>query len=272
MYSYIIHVITTRHNEGLGLLDKKKPLPLYIQLKLILEEKILAGVYQPGDRIPSEAHLCEKYSISRTTVRQALKELVNEGKIDRTQGRGSFVPYSFNKRSPYRLSGFSAEMKDQGIKVQSRILDKQVFIPGTDIQHVLRLEYGEAVIHIRRLRVFQDQHIGVESTYLPFERFFPLLEEDLENKSLYRIFVDRFETAPTRVELSLSAVESTSLNLPGFQVDSGISMIHFNSITFDQNNLVFEHTLSYYRGDFYQFHVEINRLKNEKAFLLNKYE
>jgi len=257
--------------KGLGLLDKKEPLPLYYQLKMILEEKILAGVYQPGDRIPSEAHLCKKYSISRTTVRQALKELVNEGKIVRTQGRGSFVPCSFNKRSPYRLSGFSAEMKNQGFKVQSQILDKQVFIPGPDIQHLLRLENGEAIIFLKRLRVFQNRHIGIESTYLPFERFFPLMEEDLENKSLYQIFVDRFETVPTRVELSLSAVESTSLNMPGFKVDSGISLIHFNSITFDQNNFVFEHTLSYYRGDFYQFHVEINRLKNEKAFLLNKY-
>lgn len=243
---------------------------MYYQLKMILEEKISAGLYQPGDRIPSEADLCEKYTISRTTVRQALKELVNEGKLVRTQGRGSFVPRSWNNRSPYRLSGFSAEMRNQGIEIRTRILDKMVFIPDSGIKNLLKLEDDEAVIFIKRLRLDQSRHIGIENTYLPFERFFPLIGEDLENKSLYQVFMDRFETIPTRVELTLAAVNRSSLEIQGFEVEEHVSLIHFNSITFDQNNQAFEHTVSYFRGDSFQFFVEINRLNNEKAILMSK--
>ena len=72
-------------------LDVQNPIPLYYQLKGIIEEQISSGELKPGDKIPSENSLCEKYQVSRTTTRQAITELVNIGKVVRTQGRGTFV-------------------------------------------------------------------------------------------------------------------------------------------------------------------------------------
>ncbi len=60
-------------------LDKSHPLPIYYQLKELLREKIVAGEWQPGEMIPSERELSERYGISRMTARQALKELTTEG-------------------------------------------------------------------------------------------------------------------------------------------------------------------------------------------------
>lgn len=72
-------------------IDHASPVPLYYQLRLLLEQEIAAGKLRPGDQIPTEAELCLRYNISRTPVRQALLELTREGVLVRTVGRGTFV-------------------------------------------------------------------------------------------------------------------------------------------------------------------------------------
>lgn len=83
--------------------------PLYRQLKTLLLEKISEGKLQPGDQIPTEHELCKAFSISRTPVRQALKELVNEGVLSRRQGSGTFV----------------GDINKLGIKLNALITEKQ---------------------------------------------------------------------------------------------------------------------------------------------------
>lgn len=69
----------------------RKDIPLYRQLDAILRDQIAGGQIQPGDRFPSEAELCLRYGVSRATVRQALEALENEGRLERTPGRGTFL-------------------------------------------------------------------------------------------------------------------------------------------------------------------------------------
>lgn len=72
-------------------IDRDVPIPAYYQLRQLIKEQIRQGILQPGDRIPTEAELCERYNLSRTPVRQALQQLVFEGLLVRTPGRGTFV-------------------------------------------------------------------------------------------------------------------------------------------------------------------------------------
>ncbi len=73
------------------MIDRNSPMPLYCQLKAILMQELRSGALRPGDAVPSETSLCEKYGISRFTVRQALDELVRENMLERQRGRGTFV-------------------------------------------------------------------------------------------------------------------------------------------------------------------------------------
>lgn len=72
-------------------IDKNSPIPIYHQLKEIIKKKIESEEYKPGDRIPTEQDLCDTFDISRTPVRQALSELVNENLLNRKRGRGTFI-------------------------------------------------------------------------------------------------------------------------------------------------------------------------------------
>ena len=72
-------------------LDTNNAVPLYEQLRVALRERLDSGVLDPGERLPSEAELCRKYGVSRITVRRAVDELVEEGILERRQGKGTFV-------------------------------------------------------------------------------------------------------------------------------------------------------------------------------------
>ena len=72
-------------------LDTNNAVPLYEQLRVALRERLDSGVLDPGERLPSETELCQKYGVSRITVRRAVDELVEEGILERRQGKGTFV-------------------------------------------------------------------------------------------------------------------------------------------------------------------------------------
>ena len=72
-------------------ISKASPVPLYFQLKTQLVELLKQGIFQAGDKLPTEAEFCELLDISRPTVRQAFSELINEGYITRHKAKGTFV-------------------------------------------------------------------------------------------------------------------------------------------------------------------------------------
>ena len=72
-------------------LDQNSSIPLYEQLKNDIKRDIKEGVFPAGSRMPSEDELGEKYSVSRITVRRAVKELCDEDYLIKKQGKGTFV-------------------------------------------------------------------------------------------------------------------------------------------------------------------------------------
>lgn len=66
-------------------------IPLYYKLAETIEDQINNGVYEKGTKIPSERELCEIYDVSRMTVRLAIDELVKNGKLEKVQGKGTYV-------------------------------------------------------------------------------------------------------------------------------------------------------------------------------------
>ena len=251
-------------------LDVQNPIPLYYQLKGIIEEQISSGELKPGDKIPSENSLCEQYKVSRTTARQAITELVNIGKVVRTQGRGTFVAqYPINK-PPYRLTGFSADMKKQGFHPSSKTLEFKVIMPTPEIAKMLRIGPSEAVIFIKRLRYIDGHVMGIEYTHMPFNRFSTLLDENLDNNSLYEILINKFDAVPTRVSITFEAVHCEDEMCELLQTTKFTPLLHISDITFDQNDQLIEYSWTYYRGDLYTLNVEINKHQNENLLFVRK--
>lgn len=240
-------------------LDGQNAVPLYHQLKMLIEQMIKTGLLKPGEKLFSESELCHQYNVSRTTVRQALGELVSEGKLVRTQGRGTFISQASIHKQESKLVGFSADMRSQGLTPSSRILDFRPLVPEPRIAAALSLKPKEAAILIHRLRLADDQPMSINIVYLPFYRFYSILDEDLEKNSMYDILGRKFDTFPTRSLYTIEAANCSQDLSSTLKIPDGSPVLKLEEITFDQQDRAFEFSTSFFHGGRYSFTVEITK-------------
>ena len=169
-------------------IDKSIPIPLYYQLKQVLKERVEDGVYPKGDPIPSELNLMTEFALSRTTVRQAINELVNEKVLERRAGVGTFVP----EEQPPEVSGHLNLVLNAGhMGGESKVLSCGISPADTTTAALLSLNEGTPVIVLDRLRIVEKKPLAFSRSYLP-AALFPTFEVDLSevSKGLYR-YIDQ---------------------------------------------------------------------------------
>lgn len=176
------------------MLNPDSPLPLYHQLADLLIEKIRAGVYQPGDVIPSETGMAKQYHIGRPTVRQALDTLVRKGLLVRKRGSGTFVNQQDHKVDLFSLSGTSQAFLTKGIKTESKLIDP---VSALEINNDNDNPFnGQTAFFLSRLTLVKNDPILFEEFYLHPELFLGLDRLDLENKSLAQVVSEKYFLTP----------------------------------------------------------------------------
>lgn len=154
--------------------------PLYHQLASLLRQQIYSGELSPGDRVPTENELSERYSTSRNTVRLALDVLRNEGLVTSHQGRGSFVRSDPPMRYYASLTGsrkkrleanrrrdtFGQQMEAQG-KTAKQVSSVEVIPANAEIATHLNLNPGESVVARRRIQYADDEPLQLGDSYYP---------------------------------------------------------------------------------------------------------
>lgn len=240
------------------MLDLNSPLPLYYQLKAYILDQIASGAWKPGERIPSESEIGAGFKISRTTTRQAIGELVNEGVLNRRHGVGTFVALPRIEKRITKLTGFTQDMHARGLKPSSRVLDKEVIeAPAATIKR-LCLPQNERIIFIKRLRLADDEPMGIDIVSYPFRQFSGLLEEDLAGNSLYDLLQTKYNMTPTRSEMALRATACLPEYARYLEIPRLSPVLQIERTTFDQEDRPFEQVLAFYRGDRYIFDIELS--------------
>ncbi len=238
-------------NDKFEKLDSKSPLPLYFQLKSFIEEQIDTGVWEAGTQIPSELELSEQFQISRTTIRQAIGELVNERKLERVQGRGTFVTEISIDKQIERVSGFSQDMRTRGLTPTSDILNFEKVDAPVKAAKALRLAEGDPAILLKRLRKGNNCRIALEVVYLPYEKYKDLLDVNIGDDSLYEILAKRFAVWPKYSEQIIESIMCPHEEAELLGIENGGPVFLFHTTAYDQYDLPLEYTEGYYRGDRY---------------------
>ena len=234
-------------------LDKKHPLPLYHQLKSIIEERIDCGEWKPGIQLPSERELCEQFKISRITVRQAIAELVVEGRLARVHGRGTFVAQPRIEQQLTQLTGFTQDMQARGQRPGATVLQLEAAAAPPALARALQLKPDEPVVLLKRLRLADGEPLAVETAYLPDRLCHGLLSENLEDRSLYKLLTEKFNIAPARAEQQMEAVACPAAEAKLLGIRKNSPVLHVHRTTFDRDDRPFERVESFYRGDKYVF-------------------
>ena len=127
-------------------IDFSSPIPYYLQLIQTLKKKILNGDLKTGDKLPGEFELCETYGVSRTVVRQALRELELEGLVSRKKGKGTFISGpKINESLVQKLTGFFEDMVSRGHIPYTKVLRHDVIPAKAKIADYLQLEPSDLV-------------------------------------------------------------------------------------------------------------------------------
>ncbi|UCF83439.1 MAG: GntR family transcriptional regulator [Desulfobacteraceae bacterium] len=241
--------------------DPSNPIPKYLQISAWLKELIQTGRYRKGEQLPSEIELSKMCGVNRNTLRQAIAELVSAGLLRKEKGMGTFVSSTMPvalKHSLKRISSFSDDLCEIGIKENTKVLKKSIEDANDQVAKTLVLGVNSKVIVVRRLRAGNGIPFIYEESYIPYDMFKKILDMDLTG-SMYKIISERFNIVLAWCEQTIRAVNlkgkiARILDLP--ENSAGIFM---ESITFDENSIPVEVLCSYYRGDKYVFEVELGR-------------
>jgi len=238
---------------------RNSPLPRYYQLKEIMRERVQSEEWKPGDLIPSERELSEKYGISRMTARQAITDLVNEGLFYREQGKGTFVSQRKITQQLLRLTGFTEDIRARGQKPGTMVLSAEMVPADQTTAEKLRIGPGTRIFRLQRLRLADDEPLAIELSQISFKGCERLLEEDLEQNSLYRLLETKYGIplmeADQELEAGLAGNEEAQL----LKISINRPVLFTRRITYTERNQPIEYAKAVYCGNKYTFYTHMRR-------------
>lgn len=235
---------------------ERGPIPLHHQVFRDLKSALDASEWRPGERMPTERELAERYGCSLITVRHALSELVREGRIERTRGRGTYVLQPRIDRDIAGAMSFSEEMQRRGLDPATRVVTARIEAAGESVAGLLSITAEAPVVYLERVRLGSGEPLLLEQARLPAERFPGLLAFDLERRSLYDILAERYSTRIVRAREAVEPVvlkrrEAELLDLPTRSL-----ALQIDGVAFAADGSAVEAARSFVRGDRTRYYLE----------------
>lgn len=232
--------------------------PKYTYLMGELHGLIRELQYAAESCLPTERELCERYGVSRVTVRRALEELEKAGEIYRIQGKGSFVRRDQIQQSLNHLTSFSQDMEARHMKGSSQVLAVETVLASARVAERLQVEEGTPVLLLKRLRLADRVPVAIETCYLEYSIGCVVKEYIDDDASLYEIMFQRCGIRPVSAEQSIKVglLQPWEKSLLGEGVPSHALCMTRQSR--DQDGRIVEYTESKYRGDNYSYRISIS--------------
>lgn len=238
-------------------LKRNHPLPLYVQLNETLSADIRAGRLPPHQQLPSERELCDRFGVSRMTVRQALVELAREGLIYSRVGKGTFVSEPKIDQQLKALTGFSQDMRTRGSAPSSHVLEAKLQPAADDQARVLRIVPGSEIVILSRIRLADGVPLAIETAHLPHHLCPNLLHHDFAVESLYDVLEREYGYHLTRAEQTIEAALAKPHEITLLQLVPPTPVLVMERLTFTDQGVLIEHVQSSYRGDRYKFRAAL---------------
>ncbi len=241
------------------MIDPRSPVALYEQLKQILSEQIERGSLRPGEELPPDRDICERYGVSRITVTRALGDLARLGLIERMQGRRSVVLASRVRRSFDELIGLTETLRRQGLLTHSHILSRESVgrseLPDRGGFRARRF------VRIKRLRFVGERRAVIATSYLPERLAAKLSNPDVENESFYAMFERVLNRRITKRDCAVVPVvaDAETASLLGASRNSAHFCVHGRTYVGDGE--LIELTRSIFHGDIFEFSASMQAVR-----------
>ena len=226
--------------------------PKYKRLLDTIRSEIQRGIYQVHDQIPSEKELGERFDVSRVTVRRALKELTEEGLLERYQGKGTYVSMPRIPRDLRSVTSFHASCTMMGLKGSARVILRQLIAPTERDLRELQLSGDAHVIEVRRLCLADDAPVMLEINHFP-PQYAWLLDEDLSG-SLYQMLSER-KIEPDKAIHEISLCRAGEDDARWLETQKGEALLCVEETIFDQKGKPLHTSCQHIRADRFTFRI-----------------
>lgn len=245
---------------------RESPVPLYYQLKQLLLAEIKKGSYEVGSNIPTENQLMEEFGLSRTTVRQAITELVNEGYLTRNRAKGTVVnPPKVEQRfiqvlAPY----YNDEMRARGLNPKTEVLQFRELYPDDfksdkNLADDVGFREPQMLFYVKRLRFANGEPMQIMEDYFHEScAFFRRMSiEQLQETGITRHLKDDPQTRVVRVTRYLWAAMPTKdeAALLGITVKMPLQLVV--SRAYNAEGGLVQYTVGKFRSDRNTFAIEL---------------
>ena len=160
---------------------------LHRQLFLVLRDEITSGVYSATGALPREMDLCERFGVSRITVRRALADLSSAGLVERRHGLGTFVRPDLPAVAQAPTLGVLESLRQTAVQTEVKVLRVQQVVPPREVAAVLRIGEGEKAMHAVRLRSMHGVPLLVTDAWVPAQLAHDVSASLLRKQALYQV-------------------------------------------------------------------------------------
>ena len=249
------------------MIDRHSATPMHDQLRQLIVDAIARDGLQPGDPLPGEHRLCERYGISRTVVRQALAQLEHEGLVERVKGKGTFVSRPrIGESLVHTLGGLYDHVESRGGHVRSEVLRHERTAADDVIAAALELPGGSPVVVLERLRHVDGEPWSLSTTWMPDAVGAVTLGADLTEASLYRLLADHGIVATQGVR-SAEATVATPEQARLLGIGAGSALLRLRSVSRGADGTPMEYFIAHHRGDRSRFELAVQQEQSQASLL-----
>ncbi len=241
--------------------DRGSRVPLHIQVREIIRRQVAQGeLVDETGRLMTEEELVRHFGVSRITIRNAIRPLVEEGMFARERGRGTFLRSNQPENWIGRLMGLSETVKDSGQEPGARILHKGM--TNRHDQQVRELLQQRAVWELKRLRLANQTPIAIEHAFFPPEIGLELETRDLTSIVMYRVFENELGIDIKEANQTISATLADDINAALLDVPVGSPLLSVERLTLAADKRPVEFLRSVYVPEHYRFTINLARVRS----------
>lgn len=238
--------------------DPNKNIALYQQVKDSLLKLIQNQVWRPHTLIPTEQELMETFKVSRTTIRQAINMLVQEGLLEKRQGKGTIVLQPKLVGNLGRLRGFAEEVLERGLIPHSQLIRAEFAAMLSFEKSMLQVPEHESVLIIERIRFANDMPIALERSCWPEKIGQILMKYDLNSAKYYEI-LESNNIFLKQAKEKISAINATLHEADLLGIRGGEALLEMTRLSYGIDGNPMEYTRTKFRSDQYSYDIELTR-------------
>ena len=232
---------------------------LYARIEETIAAEIAQGEYRPGDQLPTEDELLQRFQVSRITVRRAIQNLVGRGLLEIRRGLGTFVQLPRIEAELTKLTGFVEDMNAAGRRATARVVSQGVVAASARVAERLQLAKGAKVMQIKRVRLANGTPISFDETYLPLPLGQQIAHKDLRLHPIFTLLEEEYGVPLIEADYELEAVIADKTVADALQIKVGYPIFQIERTSMTTGNQPVDYEVLCYRGDLVRFTTKLLR-------------